>query len=420
MQPPHLVALCIWEGASDLYRELSHHGGIFCTYAGNWYKGRCLPRQHGRGEKGYRSRVNGKWVSGPDTMSEEELGYNSANMPNDLFVNNLATDTYWTERLPDWTKIKVPLLSSSNWGGQSLHSRGNFEGYSKVASEEKWLEVHGIEHWTEFYTDYGVNLQKKFFGHYLKGENTGWKKQPKVLLQVRHPGDKFVEREENEWPLARTKWTKFYLNPGKFSLDTEKNDHEEIVTYEGLSDGVTFLTPPIECELEITGPMASKLFVSSETEDADLFLVLRVFTEDFKEVVFQGALDPTTPTAQGWLRASHRKLDPELSLPYRPYHTHDEKQPLTPDEIYELDIEIWPTSIVVPKNYRLGLAIRGKDYVYPGIAGGGLPNMNKFSGCGPFIHDDSRDRPFEVFSKNVSLHFGKNKSPYLLLPVISD
>ena len=59
-----------------------------------------------------------------------------------------------------------------------------------------------------------------------------------------------------------------------------------------------------------------------------MFLVFRVFTPDMREVVFTGAIDPHTPVAQGWLRASHRKLDPKLSTEYRPYHTHDESQPL--------------------------------------------------------------------------------------------
>ena len=104
-----------------------------------------------------------------------------------------------------------------------------------------------------------------------------------------------------------------------------------------------------------------------------------------KEVVFQGALDPHTPIGQGWLRASHRKLDKKLTLPFRPYHTHDEKQPLKPGQVYELDIEIVPTSIVVPKGYRVGLSVRGRDYVYPGGSGGKLSNMkNEFTGCGPF------------------------------------
>src|SRR5262249_57527803 len=105
----------------------------------------------------------------------------------------------------------------------------------------------------------------------------------------------------------------------------------------------------------MSGPVAAKLFVSSETVDADLFLIVRLFTPHMSEVTFQGALDPHTPIAQGWLRVSHRKLDPKLTQPYRPYHTHDEKQPLTPGQVYELDVEIWPTSIVAPAGYRLGM-----------------------------------------------------------------
>ena len=121
-----------------------------------------------------------------------------------------------------------------------------------------------------------------------------------------------------------------------------------------MGDGVTFLTAPATEDFEITGPSALKLFVSSSTSDADIFVVLRVFSPEMKEVVFQGAIDPHTPVAQGWLRASHRKLDKKLSTPWRPYHTHDKKQPLKKGEVVELDIEIWPTSIVVPKGYRVG------------------------------------------------------------------
>ena len=55
-----------------------------------------------------------------------------------------------------------------------------------------------------------------------------------------------------------------------------------------------------------------------------------------KELVFQGALDPHTPLAQGWLRVSHRKLDKKLTLPYRPYHTHDEEQKLKKGEVVEV------------------------------------------------------------------------------------
>jgi hypothetical protein len=181
-----------------------------------------------------------------------------------------------------------------------------------------------------------------------------------------------------------------------------------------------FLTPPLAREMEITGPVAAKLFVSSETRDADLFLVLRVFTADGREIVFQGANDPNSPVALGWLRASHRKLDRQQSLEYRPFHAHDEVQPLEPGQVVELDIEIWPTSIVVPRGFRIGLSVRGKDYEYAGPPISMPRFAYPFRGVGPFMHSDPDDRPPEIFGGKVTLHCGRSCTPYLLLPVIPE
>jgi predicted acyl esterase len=417
LNPKHLAAMCIWEGAADFYRDVSHHGGILCTFLQNWYDMQVKTVQHGVGTRGYRSRMNGDWVAGPETLTAEELGANRFDF-GALAYEHALDDAFWLSRMPDWSKVKVPLLSTANWGGQGLHPRGNFEGYVRSASKQKWLEAHGIEHWTHFYTDYGVSLQKKFFDYFLKGRRNGWDKEPKVRLQVRHI-DKFVERHEADWPIPRTRWTKFHLDPAGHTLAKRPPQGAGKVAFAALGDGATFLTPPLEKETEITGPIAARLAVSSSTRDADLFLVLRVLSPNLKEVVFQGALDPHTPIAQGWLRASHRKLDTKLSKPYRPYHTHDEVQPLKPGEVYPLDVEIWPTSIVAPPGYRLALTVRGRDYVYPGGSGGRLSNMkNEFTGCGPFLHDDARDRPVAVFGGTTTIHFGKGRDNYVLLPVI--
>src|SRR5262249_29113702 len=142
------------------------------------------------------------------------------------------------------------------------------------------------------------------------------------------------------------------------------------LTYQTTGDGVTFRSEPLSEETEITGPVAAKLWVSSDTTDADLFLVLRVFDPADREVVFVGSNDPRTPVGLGWLRASHRKLDPARTLPYRPWHAHDTEWPLTPGEPVELDIEVWPTCIVVPRGYRIALTVRGKDYEYDGTDAG--------------------------------------------------
>jgi hypothetical protein len=417
MQPPHLAAMCIWEGAADWYRDMTHHGGILSTFWENWYDMQVKTVQYGAGEKGKRSRVHGDLVCGPETLPEGELARNRADFGAEIAAHPMDDD-YHKARSPKWDKVTTPLFSAANWGGQGLHPRGNFEGFGRAASRHKWLEAHGIEHWTHFYTDYGREQQLRFFDHFLHGKKAGWAKQPKVLLQVRHI-DKFVPRAENEWPLKRTRWTKFYLDPAAMTLTTKKPSGVAQLKFASMGDGVTFLTPPLAQETEITGPSALKLFASSSTADADFFIVLRVFTGDLKEIVFQGAIDPHTPVAQGWLRASHRKLDKKLSKPYRPYHTHDQKQPLKKGETVELDIEIWPSSIVVPAGYRVGLSIRGKDYEYGGASGGKLSNFkNELKGCGPFLHDDPRDRPPAIFNGTTSLHFGRGKAPYLLLPII--
>jgi uncharacterized protein len=418
LQPPHLSAICIWEGAADWYRDMTHHGGILSTFWENWYDMQVKTVQYGAGERGGRSRVHGELVCGPETLSEQELKKNRCDFGADIAAHPMD-DKYHRERSPDWSKVTVPLFSAANWGGQGLHPRGNFEGFVRAASKQKWLEAHGIEHWTHFYTDYGREQQLKFFDYFLHGKDTGWSKQPRVLLQVRHPGERFAGRAENEWPLKRTKWTKYHLDPPGMTLTTKKPAKGAKLSFEAMGDGLTFLTPPLKEETEITGPSALKLFASSSTADADFFIVLRAFTADLKEIVFKGAIDPHTPVAQGWLRASHRKLDKKLSTPYRPYHTHDEKQPLKKGQAIELDVEIWPTSIVVPAGYRIGLSVRGKDYVYPGGSGGKLSNFkNELTGCGPFLHDDPRDRPPELFNGTTTLHFSAAKAPYVLLPVI--
>jgi predicted acyl esterase len=240
-----------------------------------------------------------------------------------------------------------------------------------------------------------------------------------VRLQVRHPGERFVERHETEWPLARTQWTDFHLHPDTMSLSPHPYAGAETqLTYEAMGQGLTFMTAPMTEPTEITGPSAVKLHISSSTEDADVFVVLRVFDPAGKEVVFQGALDPHNPISLGWLRASHRKLDPARSLPYRPYHSHDEKQVLRPGEKVPLDVEIWPTCIVVPAGYRIALSVRGRDYEWDGPAAS-LSNMkNPMKGCGPFVHDDDQDRPPEIFHNQVSIHFGGEHTNRLLLPVI--
>ena len=411
--PPHLAAMCPWEGASDFYREVSHHGGLASlNFTGIWYRNSVLRVQHGVGVRGPISSMTGDYVAGPETLPEDELRRNRVDMV-ELIKAHPFDDEFHRKRSPDFSRINVPLLSCGNWGGMGLHLRGNTEGYALSSSEEKWLEIHGRPHWAEFYSRYGVTLMKRFFEHYLKGVNNGFEKMSRVMLWIRHPGGRYVLRNENEWPIARTEWTKLYLDSSTHTLSSRMLDMESAAEYEAMGSGLTFLSNPLPEDMEITGPASAKLFISSSTVDADIFLILRAFTPDVKEVHFFDFLDPHTPIGMGWLRASHRRLDTQKSKEWRPYHTHDRQELLTPGEIYELDVEIWPTCIALPRGFRLGLTVRGKDYEYAGVP----IRVGEFTlaGSGPFLH--SREA-MNNYSGNVTVYSGPQYSSNVLLPVI--
>lgn len=426
LQPPHLAAICVWEGNCDYYRELTHQGGIYCTLQDKWQERQGNPVQYGLGDYGFRSKIHGLNVSGDVNLSEEELRKNRHDMGKGILEHPLYDDYYRDRNVNDFSKIKTPLLSAGNWGGQGLHLRGNVEGFMRAGSEEKYLEIHGLEHWTKFYTDDGIALQKQFLGYYLKGEDNGWKERRRVNLKIRHL-DHFEERWEDEWPIARTQYQRLYLQPDSFQLTDSPTTAGGKVTYAGMGDGVTFMTAPLSEEIEITGHPLIHITASSATKDADLFVILRAFAPDMKEVTFSGANDRYVPLAQGWLRLSHRKLDQEISTPWRPYYAHDELQPLVPGEKYTVDVDFYPTCIVLPKGYRIAVTIRGKDYLYPGMSrelsekfATRTPLPVSFSeiGLGTLIHDDPTDRPLEIFDSDVTLHFDPPNAPYLQIPVI--
>jgi predicted acyl esterase len=418
LRPKHLAAMCIWEGSSDYYRELCRHGGILCTFLDGWYRRQVKSVQHGLGSRGPKSSVTGEPVAGPLELTDEQLAANRADLGREVLERPLIDD-YYRARMPRFEDIEAPLLSAGNWGGVGLHPRGNFEGFLRAGSHDKWLEVHGDTHFTHFYSGYGIALQKRFFGHFLKGEDTGWASQPRVSLNIRHPGEHFELRAEADWPIPRTRFTPFYLDPQSRTLGNARPSASATIDYKAMGEGVTFSTPPLTEPMEVTGPVAAKLWLSSRTRDADVFLVLRVFDPAGKEVTFIGANDPRVPVAIGWLRASQRKLDPGESRPWRPWHMHDELWPLTPGVPVELDVEIWPTSIVVPVGYRLALTVLGRDYEVDGtdVARPDAPYPMK--GVGPFLHDDPVDRPPEVFGGINTLHFDREHAPYVLLPVIA-
>jgi uncharacterized protein len=402
LRPRHLAAICPWEGGCDLYRDWSHHGGIFSNlFPTAWWPRQVLPNQHGNAATNHRDRDTGERTTGPE-ISEDVLTGNRANHPDELLQHPLD-DSWYRQRSPDLGRIDVPLFSAGNWGGAGLHLRGNIEGFLRSGSMQKWLELHVGTHYESFYLPPYVERQKRFFGHFLKNEDNGWANEPRIRLEIRRPNSA-TPRDEHEWPLARTQWRKYYLDSAAYSLSRDQPAVRTRTTYRALGEGVSFLTEPLAEDTEFTGPLMAKLWVASSTTDLDIFASLRMFEPDGSEVVFAGASD-TEPVARGWLRASHRKLSQAISLPYRPYHSHDEIQKLEPGKAYPIDVEIWPTSIVVPRGYRLALTLQGRDYEAPSVSG-------------RILHNHERDRPRDEFDGLNTILSGPEHDSYLLLPFI--
>lgn len=416
LQPPHLTAMCPWEGFVDFYRDFNRHGGILSRFGQAWQDRQIFTVQHGVGAHGARNPNNGEYVAGPPTLSEEELKKNRVETIGEAKHRELL-DEFSQVRTPDLSRITVPVLSSANWA-HHLHTRGNFEGYTTISSPQKWLEVHGHEHYAEFYTDYGVTLQKRFFGHFLKDQPTGWDDQPPVLLNVRHLDGTFEQRHEQEWPLARTQWTRFHLDARSATLSTSEPSTEGSIEFHAMGPGANFWTEPLAEQLEITGPASARIRIASTTTDADLFITLRVQDPEGHEVSLVSAIDPHGILGVGWLRASHRETDQSRSLPHRPWHPHTRTLPLDPGEPVDLDVEIWPTSLVIPPGYRFGVTLSGNDFQMPGEGPWPVAYGVEQRGNGVFVHDDPDDRPAEIYGGITTLHTGPDSRTSLLLPVI--
>jgi len=402
LRPPHLAAIVPWEGRSDHYRDYGYHGGIMSNgFLFSWWPKQVLSNQHGNANTPYRDRDDGLPTTGP-ALDEAMLLGNRNDYPAEMAKHPLC-DAWHKQRSPDLARIEVPLLSAGNWGGPGNHLRGNIEGYLRAGSKQKWLSMHIGTHYESFYLPRYVAMQRRFFDHFLKGEDNGWQDTAPVQLSIRTV-DGEIRRDENEFPLARTRWTRYYLHPSDASLTLREPAGTSEASFEAMETGLHFHTAPFEQETEITGFITLRLWIASTTRDADIFAVLRLFDPSGKEVIFDGAHEPT-PVTRGWLRASHRKLDEAMTTPYRVYHAHDEIQKLAPGTYYPLDVEIWPTSIVIPKGYRLGLTLQGKDFEFENVKG-------------RLTHTHPADRGGEDFRGRTTVCSGPERPSYLVLPVI--
>jgi predicted acyl esterase len=383
---------------SDYYRDRCRHGGILSNkFIGFWWNRQVLVNQYGKpGRSTEKFRPDGPGAREQEEtiegdLSQEDLVANRRDQTLDNVANRFRNEDYYASKEFKLEDIEVPVLSVANWGGILLHLRGNVEGYTWAGSKFKYLRFITGRHDLPFYYKEEVEIQKSFLDAFLKGEDTyGWStlgKRAPVTLTLRK-GDvgfnnaeaekQYPKREEEAWPIPRTQYTKFHLTSDLGLEKTPAKSSTAKISYKALGtledqQVVLFKTPAFEAETEITGHVVAHLNVSvtpdatatSDEKDIDLFLTLRHLDVTGKEIHYTGTAGDGVPLTKGWLRASLRKIHDENPknrpyLPYREYYSTD-LQLVLPDQVYGVDVEIWPTNVIVEKGGRLVLEVASGD-----------------------------------------------------------
>ncbi len=148
--------------------------------------------------------------------------------------------------------------------------------------------------------------------------------------------------------------------------------------------------------------MKLRLWVEARgSNDADFFVAIEKLDKAGERVPFTFMSEyDIGPIALGWLRASHRELDPVRSTPDQPIHTHQHELLLQPGEIVPIDVEIWPSSTSFEAGERLQVVVQGHDvYSFPGVRH-------------TQVHEDTRNTGSHI------IYTGGRYDSHLLVPII--
>jgi predicted acyl esterase len=371
LNPPALAALNPCEGFSDWYRDFAYHGGI--------------------PETGFAPRA-----SDSIQFSLHRTENTWANIQAHPLI-----DDYWRSKDVELEAIRIPVLAVAGWADHGLHLRGTLEAYKRIGSTEKWLDIHGQKKWAHYYLPENRTRRRCFFDHFLKQRDTIVPAWPKVRMEVREQAGKAEIREASEWPLARAQTAALWL--GESGQLTAETPSRPLDWRHDAQHGRTVFDHRFAADTEISGHAKLRLWIEIDKgEDADIFVALQKLDAEGHEVGFTYyAFFENGPVTLGWLRASHRALDPMRSTELQPFHPHDREEPLRPGKPVALDIELWPSSTLFRVGETLRLVVAGSD-----IYSEGLPRL-------PFARHET--------TRNAGTHrilSGPSYDSHLLVPIV--
>jgi predicted acyl esterase len=337
LNPPSLKAINPGEALTDIYRDAVQHGGILADFVEPWTQYRILPAK----------RPEADFVRN----AVEEL------------AEHPLYDEFWAGGEPDLAAISMPAYVIASWPDHGLHTRGTLLGFEQLSSENKWLEIHGRKKWEYYYSRDSLERQRRFFDHYLKGIDNGWDEVPTVRYERRNAFYDGDIRYADDWPIPGADHRVLYLSADGL-LDAELPDVSTAFRYTATDrDQQLSFRHIFASDTEITGSARLTLWVEADgADDMDLFVGLSKLDRNGEEVLMAGYDDTEYGhVASGWLRVSHRAVDPAKSTPVRPFLRHDRPMKLESGERVRVDVEILPSSTMYRAGESLVVRIQGTE-----------------------------------------------------------
>ena len=384
--PPSLCCISPWEGLTDPYRDIFAFGGLsdvgFPTF---WWATEVKPS------------ING---------TEEDFVNSDGSIPTDYLKNHPFYDDYWKAKAAKLEEITVPMMVCASFSDHGLHTTGSFRAFEKAKSKHKWVYTHRTGKWVSYYSPEVQKMTKDFMDCFLKDDtSSGFLDTPPVRLEVRSSLAEIHEvRYENEWPIARTQYTRLYMSRQPQSLSLEMPEKPMEVVYPVKKGKALFEFKFTEDE-ELSGYMMLRVWVEARSgkagevppDDMGMFIAVNKLDGDENSVPFYGTVGlKKDMVTRGWCRASRRELDPVESTEWHPVQKGASEQKLKAGEIVPVDIELYPSSTFFSAGETLQLIIAADEII---------PSP-------PYKKDTSFNRGQHV------LHFGGEYDSYLLVPRI--
>jgi predicted acyl esterase len=349
-RPPHLTCAAAYDGHYDPYLGWAYPGGVLSTFVSHWWNNSV--------------RVANKFPANGSGPRDVDVDIPA------LLLAHPERDSFWAERSfeDELAGVTIPVYSIGNWAKRELHLGGNLRAFQLLAGPKKLrlLDLPSGAVALELFetVEFHSEVLLPFYDHYLKGTDTGYLDRPEVEYTLAGNGG---THSAGRWPPEEVSYLPLHLNDDRSGSVTSVNDgglaparaHEAVVSYDypgkdwlfgpvvmtprgpdTVRETLTFTSAPLADDLDLVGPAELIVYLSSTRTDTRVIARVSEQLAQTEADRAAGQQPAAKVVTKGWLRAAHRALDDDASVPGDPRHLHTKDEPLVPGEPAELRVAL--------------------------------------------------------------------------------